>query len=272
MKVREVLSQILNKFESGEIPEAIAYSVYPPMDVPSNKWSFLNRMLMYWSGTNDARGYRQWQEAGRQVKKGSKAIYILAPRVKKIKNEETEDYYLIGFLSIPVFRAEDTEGEPLEYERNELPEFPLMDRAKEWGLSVVSTTGGKGFYGTYNQTEGKIELATKEESVFFHELSHHAHKLILGELKPGQDWDKSRAYHRYERKQNWYAEWKMRFKNAWLHRQLIKKGMNPILGIEPINALVYGGWDFDTVINSAMYEIWGWVKKKEYEKGVRPFK
>jgi hypothetical protein len=27
----------------------------------------------------DARGFRQWQKANRQVKKGAKAIYILAP-------------------------------------------------------------------------------------------------------------------------------------------------------------------------------------------------
>lgn len=82
-----------------------------------------------------------------------------------------------------------------------------------------------------------------------------------------KNWDKSNSYHRYGRKQNWLAEWKMRFKNPWLHRQLIKKGLNPILGIEPINALVYGGWDFDSVINPAMFEIWGWCKKDEFVRG-----
>jgi len=34
----------------------------------------------------------------------------------------------------------------------------------------------------------EIKLATPEEAVFFHELSHHAHKLVVGELVPGQDW------------------------------------------------------------------------------------
>ena len=31
-------------------------------------------------------------------------------------------------------------------------------------------------------------MATREESVFFHELAHAAHQRILGELKGGQEW------------------------------------------------------------------------------------
>jgi len=87
----------------------------------------------------------------------------------------------------------------------------------------------------------------------------------------GKFWDRPAAYHRYGRKQEWIAEWKMRFKNAWLHRQLIKRGLNPILGIEPINALVYGGWDFETVINPAMYGQWAYLKKSQIQAGKIPF-
>jgi murein DD-endopeptidase MepM/ murein hydrolase activator NlpD len=87
----------------------------------------------------------------------------------------------------------------------------------------------------------------------------------------GKDWDKSAAYNRYGRKQEWLAEWTMRFKNPWLHKQLIKRGMRPIWGIEPINALVYGGWDFESVINPSLYEQWGWLTKKEYQEGKRAF-
>jgi len=38
------------------------------------------------------------------------------------------------------------------------------------------------------KTERKIGLASREEAVFFHELSHVGHKKLLGELKKGQDW------------------------------------------------------------------------------------
>jgi len=30
--------------------------------------------------------------------------------------------------------------------------------------------------------------------------------------------------------------------------------------------LVYGGWDFDSVMNPAMYQYWSRFKKDEYEK------
>jgi murein DD-endopeptidase MepM/ murein hydrolase activator NlpD len=83
-----------------------------------------------------------------------------------------------------------------------------------------------------------------------------------------KNWDKSNAYHRYGREKDWLAEFKMRFKNPWLHRQLKNRGlMSIIYQIEPINALIYGGWAFEDVINPALYEIWGWCKKDEYLRG-----
>lgn len=40
--------------------------------------------------------------------------------------------------------------------------------------------------------------------------------------KHGKYWDRPAAFHRYGRRQDWKAEWTMRFKNPWLHRQLAK--------------------------------------------------
>ena len=131
--------------------------------------------------------YRQWREVGRHVKKGATAFYIFAPRMKKEKNEKgEEETALIGFLEVPVFKVEDTEGDPLDYEETGIKEFPLMERAQEWGLSVNAVPGNGRYWGAYNGRD--IKLATKEECVFFHELAHHGHKLVIGELKPGQDW------------------------------------------------------------------------------------
>lgn len=184
-RIKETLNSILDVFKSGKIPEAIAFISFPQFNIPSNSWSFLNRLILWISGTNDARGYRQWIAVGRHVKKGAKAIYILAPRMKKEKDEE-EKIRLIGFLEVPVFKADETEGEPLDYEKNKIPGFPLMEKAKEWGLSVGAIGGNDRCWGYY--TGNSIKLATEEEMVFFHELSHHAHKLVLGQLNPGQDW------------------------------------------------------------------------------------
>jgi antirestriction protein ArdC len=189
-KVKQALESIVQRFKDGDIPEAIAFSVFPIPNIPASRWSLLNRMLMFFAGTSDARGFRQWQEVGRHVKKGSKAFTILAPRFMKKDTEDQEEAktILAGFLAVAVFRVEDTEGEPLDYQKIELPELPLMEVAKEWGISVKAILGSYRYFGYFSQDRKEIALATEEESVFFHELAHAAHQRILGELKRGQDW------------------------------------------------------------------------------------
>jgi antirestriction protein ArdC len=145
---------------------------------------------MFISGTSDARGFRQWKEVERHVKKGVKSFTILAPRFikKQAEDKEETEPILAGFLAVPVFRVEDTEGEPLDYQNIELPELPLMEVAKDWGISVKAVPGNYRYCGYFSQDRREIGLASKEESVFFHELAHAAHQRILGELKKGQDW------------------------------------------------------------------------------------
>lgn len=188
-KVKNVLKGILEMFRSGDIPEAVAYASHPIADIPSNRWSFTNRIIMFFSGTRDARGYRQWSEVNRHVKKGSKAFHILVPCFGKEVNERTgeEQQVLKYFKSAPVFRLEDTEGEPLDYQMLEVPDLPLIQRAKEWGINVKSIPGNYFYHGSYSKTQKKINLATDEEGVFFHELGHVAHEKVKGTLEKGQD-------------------------------------------------------------------------------------
>jgi hypothetical protein len=192
-KVRRVLETILERFKSGDIPKAIAYAMYPIPDIPSARWSYLNKMVVYLSGTWDARGIRQWNRAGRVVKKGAKAIYILVPRVIRkrdyLRNEETR--ILKGFLAKAVFRVEDTEGEPLDYEKEiPLPELPLLERAREWGITVTGRSRFSRYLGFYDHGNRQIELATPEEIVFFHELAHAAHARLNGGLRDEAVWIK----------------------------------------------------------------------------------
>ena len=188
-RVKQVLVTIVEKFKSGDIPEAVAMATYPAANVPSSKWSFLNRTLMFLSGTGDARGFRQWQEAKRKVRKGAKAIYILVPCLKKQVNEETgeEAFVLRGFKPSAVFKVEDTEGEKLDYQLLELPELLLLDRAREWGLSVKAIPGNYRCYGYYSPQRQEIALSSPDEKVFFHELAHAAHDRLKKGLKGGQD-------------------------------------------------------------------------------------
>ncbi len=85
-RVKQTLNIILDKFKSGDIPEAVAYTMFPIPDIPSAKWILLNRTLMFLNGTLDARGIRQWNAVNRYVKKGSKALYILVPYLKKTED------------------------------------------------------------------------------------------------------------------------------------------------------------------------------------------
>ena len=188
-KVREVLTTILERFKTGDIPETIALASYPTRNVPSGKWSLTNRTLMYLSGTSDARGFLQWQEVQRFVRKGSKAIYILVPYIGKTIDQATGDQKAIlkGFIGKPVFRLEDTDGEPLEYQNLELPDFPLLDRAREWGIAVKAVPGNYSYQGYYSPKRKEIALATKAEAIFFHELAHVGHQKIKGQLQPGQE-------------------------------------------------------------------------------------
>jgi hypothetical protein len=188
-KVKQTLDCIISRFKVGDIPEAVAFSMFPAANIPSADWSKLNRTIMFLAGTQDARGFRQWKKADRQVMKNSKAFYILVPNFKKTKDRETgeEKIKLLGFMTKPVFRLEDTDGEPLDYEQIGLPELPLTERAEEWGVSVRAVPGNYSYYGYYSSIRKEIGLASPDEVNFFHELAHCGHEKVVGDLKAGQN-------------------------------------------------------------------------------------
>jgi len=187
-RVRTVLGGILERFASGDIPEAIALASYPVADIPSARWSFLNRTIMFFSGTSDARGIRQWNQVNRSVRKGAKSFYILVPCMYKRKEADEEDKVILaGFKTGPVFRYEDTEGVELDYRQIEAPHLPLMERAQEWGISIKAIPGNYRYSGYYSSSRKEIALATPEEVVFFHELAHASHERVTENLKAGQD-------------------------------------------------------------------------------------
>ena len=195
-KAQETLSRILEAFETGTVPEALATVMLPAFDVPSSSWSLNNRLLMFLADTADARGIRQWRDSGRYPKKGSKAFCILIPKHVR-KKEQADDgtdvvkQLLIGFGCCPVFRMEDTDGEPLPEQPDlEPPQAPpLADVAQRWNIAIDYLPGNGNYYGFYQQGRNRIGLSTHDAQVFFHELAHAAHHRVLGALKGGQRWD-----------------------------------------------------------------------------------
>lgn len=147
-RFKNVPNSILKKFETGDIPEAIAYSMFPFPDVPSARWSLLNRTLQFLHGTMDARGIRQWNKVNRFVKKNTMAFYILVPYIKKIEDNGEEKQVLIGFGTKAVFKVEDTDGEPLEYENIELKAQTEMmvlyylESNFSFSFNILSCNGG----------------------------------------------------------------------------------------------------------------------------------
>jgi antirestriction protein ArdC len=69
--------------------------------------------------TSAVAGYRTWQQLGRQVRRGSEAIWVLGPVKYKIETENeatgevSQRMQLRGFKPVPVFAVEDTEGPEL---------------------------------------------------------------------------------------------------------------------------------------------------------------
>ena len=150
---------------------------------------------MLLAGTSDARGFRQWTEVGRWVGRDMKAIWILGPVRKKVKQEATEEgdaqgkevkEVLIGFKAIPVFRYEDTAGQELPVYQPRNPP-PLMDVAGKFGMSVQYARLGPGMYGATDHTAKTIVLASEDWDVFFHELAHAIHRSFEPKSGHGQE-------------------------------------------------------------------------------------
>jgi hypothetical protein len=153
-RAEQATRHVLTVWESGKLPDLIAKSwLAAKGDAPCSKWSLGNRIAMLAQGTHDARGFQQWKEAGRNVRKGAKAIYILGPCfVKRDKEAADSELALIGFRGIPVFRVQDTEGQPLA----ESSYTPMLGD----------------FLGRYIPKHKQIELCTHETATWFHELAH----------------------------------------------------------------------------------------------------
>lgn len=78
----------------------------------------INNTILAWAQRPDftlLAGYKTWTKKERQVKKGERAIRILAPMVKKIKAEDDEESFIIrGFRPVSIFDISQTEGEPVD--------------------------------------------------------------------------------------------------------------------------------------------------------------
>ncbi len=187
--IEAAVTKLMTMFQSDDFPAQLATTIIRKSEadvIPSDSWSIGNRFLMSAQHTGDARGYNQWLEVKRQVKKGSKAIYIFAPLTKKVTEkddetgEETTKVIVYGFRPLPVFRYEDTEGEPLPdygYKPKKYP--PFFDVAEKLGVSVEYRPLRANFLGRYIANTGQIQLYSQDAHVYYHELAHAIHNTFV---------------------------------------------------------------------------------------------
>jgi Zn-dependent peptidase ImmA (M78 family) len=135
------------------------------------------------AGTSDARGYRQWEVVGRSVKKGAKSIAIFAPLSKIVENtgDGKNKTIIFGFRPIPVFRIEDTEGEPLPDEIASVPAIypPFYEVAERLGIEVRWSPIDENAYGYFSVLNNSITLHSEDAFIYFHELAHAVHNTFV---------------------------------------------------------------------------------------------
>jgi len=196
-KAEQAATRIVSLFQSGDVPQALApIFIHRAGNEPCRKWSWSNQMLTALAGYDDARGFRQWQEVDRHVRKGEHGFPILCPVTKKVSRtdpetgETSEGMAVVGFTSTTVFGYEQTDGEPLpdrEHSRQLIEALPLVQVAQSWGLTVQTFDGARARYlGKY--TRSAIALGVENLATWAHELMHAADDR-LGNLKErGQHW------------------------------------------------------------------------------------
>jgi hypothetical protein len=205
-KAKAILDDLMAKINNDTATKFVKDRLFSDgIEIPCRNWSLLNQFITFLAGTHDARGIRQWNKAGRTVKKGAKALHIFVPMLYPQKlgvmRSALERWAmpdnctqteingpiiktLTGFKLMPVFAVEDTEGKPLDYE-DRLKSFnvetlPLIDVARKLGVTVQAGLTFDGCSGSFSPDKNKITLGSANRQVFLHELSHAIDNTVPG--------------------------------------------------------------------------------------------
>jgi len=193
--VKKEINGLIESFKNPDSLEMVAKTMFNRgKEIPSDKWSTLNRLIMMAHGTADARGSKAWWKAGRKVMKASH-FCIIAPKIIYVKTDEKDEdgNYIkiskcIGFYPIAVWPVEKTEGKEIDYKPDrEMPEFFGKEIAEKWGIKVSQGFNNPSYYAYFSPDKDEIKMATDNQQTFFHELAHAAEKKLNGSVKAGQD-------------------------------------------------------------------------------------
>jgi antirestriction protein ArdC len=142
----------------------------------------INNIILAWAQYPELSmlaGFKKWLSLGRTVRKGEKAIRILAPITRKVKDKETEeDIYIVnGFKYVNVFDCNQTTGENLDFGHPEMVQGDIsFDKIKQISpLPVVVKYSGTS---NANVNKERILIAPKDNeaamtSSLLHEIAHY---------------------------------------------------------------------------------------------------
>lgn len=152
-----------------------------------NQYSLGNRILIAVQCDNPTyvAGFQTWRQHGRWVKKGEKAIRILAPMVRKDPDDPEADPRVLGFKAAAVFNLDQTEGESFE-----VPEATLLTGTSGANLLAhlqsvapvplqwVDPAVLDGAHGDYHLKTHVIRVRNdvdpnQQAKTLLHELAHH---------------------------------------------------------------------------------------------------
>lgn len=189
----EKLDEIIEQAFSQDIDAVNEFITLWSSNLNLHEYS-INNIILAWAQypqVSMLSGFKKWSSLGRTVRKGEKAIRILAPLTRKVKDKETEeDIYLIkGFKYVNVFDVNQTEGENLDFGHPEKVKGDIsFDEIKQISpLPVVVKYSGMS---NANVNKERILIAPKDNQAamvasLVHEIAHHK----LGHV--GSDLDKA---------------------------------------------------------------------------------
>lgn len=255
-KAQAAMSTVVDKIKAGDLSQVVQAALitrHPDDNCPGMGRSLNNRFLsLVQRGTIDTRTYNQWQAVGRQVQKGEKAAYIIGPIMVPLKDKDGNilknadgkpRLHMVNVKGIPVFSADQTEGEELptfDYEPAEMP--PLAELAERFGVSVAYAPAKGNWSGSTKVDGSAIELNTHDVRTWFHELAHAVQARLQGKLKGGQDAKEETIAEFTSCVLMWLYGLGDRTGNAWAYIQHYNK--------DPVQAIGNAMQDVETILEA----------------------
>ncbi len=193
-------NEALALLEQGilQLTESNNWQQYLKVQSCFHRYSFKNVVMILGQCPHATRiaGYRAWQALGRQVRKGEKAIAILAPILRKIEDDATgeETRRLTGFKGSSVFDFSQTEGDELPeiYTSLQGDDAGLLKQLEHFAMSHNIRVRFEGCLGANGLckwfADGHIEIAVDPLLPKLHQCKTFAHELGHALMHSEQDY------------------------------------------------------------------------------------